>query len=93
MAVSVIESIVADIENMDLDTAVILQSGFDNELNKYEDIHSNIKRELVYNLEHAIHHMAIIRIGVINIAPEIELSEGFGIAPSTIKYYKSLKAD
>ena len=50
------------------------------------DIHveTNYNRELVYNLEHCIHHMAILRIGI-NTFKAIEVPEEFGVAYSTLK--------
>jgi len=48
-------------------------------------IPSNYYRELAYNLEHTIHHMALIRVGI-NEVSMIELPEDFGVAYSTIKY-------
>jgi len=50
-------------------------------------IPSNYYRELAYNLEHTIHHMALIRVGV-NEVSSIELPDEFGVAYSTIKYRK-----
>ena len=48
-------------------------------------IPSNYYRELAYNLEHTIHHMALIRVGV-NEVSQVELPDEFGVAYSTIKY-------
>lgn len=45
-------------------------------------------RELVYNLEHTIHHIALIRVGV-NEVSSITVPENFGIATSTIKHRTS----
>lgn len=46
---------------------------------------SNYYRELAYNLEHTIHHMALIRVGI-NEVSTVRLPEEFGVAYSTIKY-------
>jgi hypothetical protein len=51
-----------------------------------QTISSSIERELVYNIEHAIHHMAIIKIALKSVFPEISLPPNFGVAPSTVKY-------
>jgi hypothetical protein len=49
---------------------------------------TNAERELVYNIEHAIHHMAIIRIAVQHEFPQITISKDFGYAVSTLKHLK-----
>ena len=46
---------------------------------------SNYFRELAYNLEHTIHHMALIRVGINEVA-DLQLPDEFGVAYSTIKY-------
>ncbi|OJJ18442.1 hypothetical protein BKI52_22760 [marine bacterium AO1-C] len=47
---------------------------------------TSIDRELAYNVEHAIHHMAIIKIAVKQCFPHVKLPKEFGVAYSTIKY-------
>ena len=51
-------------------------------------VETNFFRELVFNLEHCIHHNALIRIGVNDIS-DVAMSEHFGVAPSTMEYRKS----
>ncbi|MBS1490444.1 MAG: DinB family protein [Bacteroidetes bacterium] len=51
-------------------------------------IPTSLERELVYNLEHTIHHMAIIRIGVSAIST-ILLPDYFGVATATLKFRKT----
>lgn len=43
-------------------------------------------RELIYNLEHTVHHAALIRVAVLHYHPEVRLPETFGLAPSTVKF-------
>ncbi len=47
---------------------------------------SSVGRELMYAYDHAIHHLAIIKIGVKSQFPGLEIDPDLGIAPSTIRY-------
>ncbi len=49
-------------------------------------VKSSFYRELAYNIEHAIHHMALIKIGVRSIDQDIKLPDHFGVASSTVRY-------
>ncbi|MCR9226972.1 MAG: DinB family protein [Flavobacteriaceae bacterium] len=51
-------------------------------------LNSNYFREVMYNLEHTIHHQALIKIGVRHFSTQ-EIPESFGVAPSTIEYRKA----
>lgn len=50
---------------------------------------SSLQRELLYNQEHCIHHMAIIGMCVRAAFPHIPIDEDFGKAYATIRYEKS----
>lgn len=49
-------------------------------------ISSSLGRELFYVLEHAIHHMALMRMMLKDIDAEFELPESFGVAYSTLAH-------
>ena len=51
-------------------------------------ISTNYHREIAYNLEHTIHHMALIRIGIRDSASRLVLPESYGIASSTLQYHR-----
>ncbi|WP_411032213.1 DinB family protein [Spongiimicrobium sp. 3-5] len=46
---------------------------------------SNYFREVMYNLEHTIHHQALIKVGIGQFTT-MSLPESFGVAPSTLQY-------
>lgn len=52
------------------------------------EISTTYYRELLYNLEHCIHHQAILKIGLVNLNIEV-LDDSFGVAKSTMEYKKT----
>lgn len=48
-------------------------------------IQSNYYREVLYNLEHCIHHQALIKVALLSIK-DMQIADGFGVAPSTLQY-------
>ena len=50
-------------------------------------ISTNYYRELVYNLEHCIHHQALIKVALLQLE-HINIDDNFGVARSTIEYRK-----
>jgi uncharacterized damage-inducible protein DinB len=60
---------------------------YDHQRKEPEKISSNYFREIAYNLEHTIHHMALLRIGLRELG-DIPVEDSYGVASSTIKYRK-----
>lgn len=46
---------------------------------------TSFDRELAYAIEHGIHHLAIVRIGLSVLMPDLVLPEGFGVAYSILR--------
>jgi hypothetical protein len=70
------------------DKDLILMVEYGTETDHRSQVFTNYLRELVYNMEHTVHHMALIRIGVTAIS-EVEIPAEFGIAASTLKFRKA----
>jgi hypothetical protein len=64
---------------------LLLAATYDDISVQLIEIRTNYYREIAYNLEHTIHHMALMRIGI-NEVSDIRLSDEFGVASSTVKH-------
>lgn len=53
-------------------------------------VSTTIGRELAYNIEHAVHHMAIIQMVVKHYFPDITLEADFGVAASTRRHQQEI---
>jgi len=71
---------------------LLLESGYDEDSSETITIITNYYREIIYNLEHTVHHMALIRIGI-NEVSTVKVAEEFGVASSTIKYRKHVHSN
>ena len=69
------------------DKPLTLEASYDDLSTTPIQIHTNYFREIAYNLEHTIHHMALIRVGITEVT-NIQLPDEFGVASSTLKYRK-----
>lgn len=70
------------------DKALVLEGIYNDDATEHMYFNTNFYREVVYNLEHTIHHMALIRVGLNEIA-QMELPESYGVASATVKHKKS----
>jgi hypothetical protein len=79
-AVACIESIMQSINKVDIE--MLLEQNLEGQT---KQIKTSYLRELFYNLEHCIHHQALIKVAVFDNS-KILVSKNFGVAPSTIQY-------
>ncbi len=89
IALSYINRIQNFIQSQSLDQKLNLEVGYDLQDHNCVTIETNYFRELTYNIEHAVHHMAIMKIGIREVAPRIAIPQDFGVAASTLRYRES----
>jgi uncharacterized damage-inducible protein DinB len=75
------------LHELTLDMPIIVMSDFSTS-NEVERVSytSTIGREMAFIHDHAVHHLAIIKMGIKRINPNFKLGAHFGVAPSTIKF-------
>ena len=83
-AVKTLENVKQQLKSLKSDRNLILKSKFGGD--ETLDISSSFFRELTYLIEHTIHHLAIIKIGLNEVYPEINIPKKFGVAHSTLQY-------
>lgn len=87
IAIDTLNRIIDFVNNLSENNKILkLEVGYDLTKESFIGIDTNATRELVYNIEHAVHHMAIMKIGIKEVSPYISLPFDFGIAASTVRY-------
>lgn len=86
VAMAKIDELIGFISSMDLERDVKLEGNWSNSTEISTVVPSNYKRELAYNIEHSIHHQALIKVGLIVFGKCQLVSNHFGVAPATIRY-------
>ena len=82
--IETLENVIQNLENLKMDKSLILKSSFGS--NESIEMTTSFFRELTYLIEHTIHHLAIIKIGLNEVYPEIKIPKNFGVAYSTVSY-------
>ncbi|RMG87405.1 MAG: DinB family protein [Bacteroidetes bacterium] len=89
-AIAVFQKIADKVAACDESRPVEVKADFSDELTESRPlVRSSVGRELMYAYDHAVHHLAIIKIGLRVAFPDIPLDEKTGVAPSTLKYWKT----
>ena len=81
-AIAIMEDLSSFFSALDQTDTLILSS----EESPLSAISTSIARELLYCLDHAIHHQALIKIGLREMGLEHLVSPAFGVAYSTLRY-------
>lgn len=85
-ALEVIQRIRSFVTDQTTNKALMLEVGYNLSSSENVSVQTNYLRELTYNIEHTVHHMAIMKIGINEVASHIKLPPDFGVAASTIRY-------
>jgi hypothetical protein len=70
------------------DFAMILRANYSIVDGVDQEIPSSFYRELAYNIEHTIHHMALLKIGLKSNFEYVSLPRHFGVASSTVRHQR-----
>lgn len=93
LAIEVIARISDFIITLKENHPLVLEVGYDVDTDETQSMETNVFRELTYNIEHAVHHMAMIKIGLRDVAPYVVIPPDFGVAVSTLRHKASLLAE
>ncbi len=85
-AIETIRKIKTEIDKMELNIPVLFEADYTEDKSSNNLIHTSLNRELAYCIEHSIHHMALIKAGLIGLELDDHVDELFGVAYSTIRY-------
>jgi hypothetical protein len=91
LALEVIHRIHFFLGTQAVDKDLILEASYDGQ--GVVSVKTSYFRELTYNIEHAVHHMAIMKIGIREVAERVSLPTDFGVAASTLRYREEQLAE
>ena len=83
---SALNYIQGKIEEITADTPLQWKGSLSVENETVSEANSSLFRELAYNMEHCVHHMAIIRIAWTQLRPNEPIDPTFGMAAATIRF-------
>lgn len=86
VALGTINRVLDFVNQKPADKRMVLEVGYLEDSEVCVPVETNFMRELTYNIEHAVHHMAIMKIGIREVAPDTAIPKSFGVAVSTLRY-------
>ena len=85
-AIHQFEELSKEISCLDETLSIEVYTDFELPDGQRPKVRSTIGRELMYAYDHAVHHLAIVKIGVKSIHPDLPLNKDIGVAASTIRH-------
>lgn len=85
-AVSSFIALKAEMALLDESKEIIVHADFEIEEGIRPRVKTSIGREVMYAYDHAVHHLAIIKIGLKEVAPQTVIDQNMGVAASTIRH-------
>jgi hypothetical protein len=89
VALSGIAKVKGFLNSLQIDKKLLLHVAYADDVDV--QVETNAYRELIYNIEHAVHHMAIMKIGLREVAPYIQVPHDFGVASSTLRHQEKIE--
>ena len=83
-AIDTIDHLILRIDASRVDVPLTLKGDHGTEVPQPFEVTSNFQRELAFNLEHSIHHQALIKVGLRDLGVSMTGAH-FGVAPSTVR--------
>lgn len=81
------DHILMAIKDLDEQKSISVRADFSHQVKEDRPlVESSIGRELMFAYDHALHHLAMIKIGIRASMPGIQIDEALGVAPATLKY-------
>lgn len=92
LAIQAIEQILNAIPLVVDEVPLLIESNYGVNSDLVVEEQTSLRRELLYNIEHTIHHLSIIKIGLDIESIGIQLPAHFGLTPSTLRYQNAIKS-
>ena len=80
------KKLIAELSGLDEEKDIIVHADFEIEEGVRPSVRTTVGRELMYAYDHAVHHLAIVKIGLKSINPDINISSDLGVAASTLRH-------
>ena len=75
-----------DLQSLDEDQIITVKADFETSEGVRPAVKTSIGREIMYAYDHAVHHLAIVKIGLNANCPHLDLDQNIGVAASTIRH-------